>query len=165
MHCIALYPPLQERLHLENMAKKLVLLNKNKAGFGLSKEAHKLFLKKATYTFFTYQDNFRQHIFLKCPPSIFERDCARAHEQGAVEAENVRRSFIHRVSDIPRDHPALLAVFDELGLEGMNDRFSDLQFVEVDDTADWKIKIVDGKEYLTININHMNSYAEQGTST
>lgn len=121
----------------KTMSKKLVLLNKSEHGFGLSEDAHRLFLKKAGLVFYTSKDAYRKTIFIKCHPDIFSR-------------ASDKRSFIYLPATIPRDHPALRIVFEELGLEGMNDNFSDLYFAEVDDNKEWRIRVIDGKEYISV---------------
>lgn len=112
------------------MAKKLVLLNKSNEGFGLSEEAHILFLKMAKIPFFKVKKGFRT-LLCKEPGNC---------------------SLLHRQADIQRDHPALLKVRDEIGIECMGDKFAGLVFEEVDENAIWSIREIDKVEYLTIRL-------------
>lgn len=132
------------------MSVKKVLINKNETGFGLSKEAHELFLKKANIAYTKYVENFKT-LLLKT--SALNYTAALANAKDGKELEEVRKNFIHHCSDIPRDHEALWEVADFLGLDAMNDRFSKLEFVDVPEDRQWNIKEIQGIEYITINPN------------
>jgi len=132
------------------MSVKKVLINKNETGFGLSKEAHELFLKKANIAYTKYVENFKT-LLLKT--SALNYTAALTNAKDGKELEEVRKNFIHHCSDIPRDHEALWEVADFLGLDAMNDRFSKLEFVDVPEDRQWNIKEIQGIEYITINPN------------
>lgn len=132
------------------MSVKKILLNKNDTGFGLSKEAHEFFLKRANIPFTKYTENFKT-ILLKT--SALDYVAAVTNAKDGKDLEEIRDKFIHHCSEIPRDHPALLEVADFLGLDRMNDRFSKLEFVDVPEDSVWSIKEIAGVEYISINPN------------
>jgi hypothetical protein len=132
------------------MSAKKVLINKNNAGFGLSKEAHELFLKKANIPFTKYTENFKS-ILLKT--SALNYHAALINTKDGKGLEEIKNTYIHHCADIPRDHPALLEVADFIGLDAMNDRFSKLEFVEVPEDKLWSIKEINGIEYISIKLN------------
>jgi hypothetical protein len=132
------------------MSVKKVLLNKNNTGFGLSKEAHELFLKKANIPFTKRTENFKP-ILLKT--SALNYEAALTNAKDGKDLEEIRNTLVHHCSEIPRDHPALWEVADLLGLDAMNDRFSKLEFVEVPEDKQWSIKEINGIEYISINPN------------
>ena len=132
------------------MKDKKVLINKNNSGFGLSKEAHELFLKKACIPFTKYTENFKT-LLLKT--SAIKYVAALTNASGDKDIEEVRKTYIHHCSDIPRDHEALWEVADFLGMDAMNDRFSKLEFAEVPEDSQWSIKQIQGVEYISINPN------------
>lgn len=132
------------------MSSKKILINKNDAGFGLSKEAHELFLKKANIPFTKKIENFKT-IFIKSSELNYE--AALMNAKDGKELTKVKDTYLHHCSEIPRDHPALLEVADFLGLDAMNDRFSKLEFVDVPEDKQWSIKEINGVEYLAINPN------------
>jgi hypothetical protein len=132
------------------MSVKKVLLNKNNTGFGLSKEAHELFLKKANIPFTKHTENFKT-ILLKT--SALNYEAALTNARDGKDLEEIRKTYIHHCSEIPRDHEALWEVADFLGMERMNDRFSKLEFVEIPEDRLWSIKEIDGIEYISINPN------------
>ena len=132
------------------MSVKRVLINKNKAGFGLSDEAHKMFLNKAGIKYHEYTVNFKT-ILLKTSPVSYV--AALTNSKDDAEKQEVKKTYVHQLSEIPRDHEALWEVADFLGMNHMNDRFSKLEFVDVPTDAEWKIKIIDGIEYISINPN------------
>lgn len=132
------------------MSLKKVLINKNDAGFGLSKEAHELFLKKANASYTKHVENFKT-LFLKT--SVINYVAAVTNAKDDKELEEVRKNYIHHCSEIPRDHSALWEVADFLGLDAMNDRFSKLEVVEVPEDRQWSIKEIQGVEYISINPN------------
>jgi hypothetical protein len=132
------------------MSVKKVLINKNDKGFGLSKEAHELFLKKANIPYTKRTENF-QTILLKT--SALDYEAALTDTKDGKDLEEIRKTFLHHCSEIPRDHSALWEVSDFLGMEHMNDRFSKLEFVEVPEDRLWSIKEINGIEYISINTN------------
>lgn len=132
------------------MSVKKVLINKNDTGFGLSKEAHELFLKKADIPYTKHVENFKT-LFLKT--STINYVAAVTNAKDGKDLEEIRKNYIHHCSEIPRDHPSLWEVADFLGLDAMNDRFSKLEFVEVPEDRQWSIKEIQGIEYITINPN------------
>lgn len=132
------------------MSVKKILLNKNSTGFGLSKEAHEFFLKRANIPFTKYTENFKT-ILLKT--SALDYVAAVTNAKDGKDLEEIRDKFIHHCSEIPRGHPALLEVADFLGLDRMNDRFSKLEFVDVPEDSVWSIKEIAGVEYISINPN------------
>jgi len=132
------------------MNVKKVLINKNDAGFGLSKEAHELFLKKANIPFNKRIENFKT-ILIKS--SELDYVAAVNNAKGSADLEEIRKTHIHHSCEIPRDHPALWEVADLLGMERMNDRFSKLEFAEVPEDKQWSIKQINGVEYISINPN------------
>lgn len=132
------------------MRVKKVLINKNDTGFGLSKEAHELFLKKANIPYTKRTENFKV-ILLKT--SEIKYVAAMTNAKDGKDLEEIRKTYIHHCSEIPRDHPALWEVADFLGMAQMNDRFSKLEFVEVPEDRLWSIKEINGIEYISINPN------------
>ena len=132
------------------MSVKKVLINKNDTGFGLSKEAHELFLKKADIPYTKHVENFKT-LLLKT--SAINYVAAVTNAKDGKDLEEIRKNYIHHCSEIPRDHPALLEVADFLGLDAMNDRFSKLEFVEVPEDKQWSVKEIQGIEYITVNPN------------
>lgn len=132
------------------MSVKKVLINKNDTGFGLSKEAHELFLKKADIPFTKHVENFKT-LLLKT--SAIKYVAALTNATEGKDLEEIRKNYIHHCSEIPRDHPALWEVADFLGMDAMNDRFSKLEFVEVPEDRQWSIKEIQGIEYISINPN------------
>jgi hypothetical protein len=132
------------------MSVKKVLLNKNNTGFGLSKEAHELFLKKANIPFTKHTENFKSLLLKR---SALDYVAAVAEAKDGKDLEEIRNTYIHHCSEIPRDHPVLWDVADFLGLDRMNDRFSKLEFAEVAEDRSWSIKEIDGIEYISINPN------------
>lgn len=132
------------------MSVKKVLINKNDTGFGLSKEAHELFLKKANIPYTKRTENFKV-ILLKT--SEIKYVAAMTNAKDGKDLEEIRKTYIHHCSEIPRDHSALWEVADFLGMEQMNDRFSKLEFVEVPEDRLWSIKEINGIEYISINPN------------
>jgi hypothetical protein len=132
------------------MNSKKVLINKNDTGFGLSEEAHETFLKKANIPFTKRTANFKT-MFLKT--SELKYVAAMANAKDGKDLEEIRKNYIHHCSEIPRDHPALWEVADLLGLNHMNDRFSKLEFVDVPEDRAWKIKEINGVEYIAIDPN------------
>lgn len=132
------------------MSVKKVLINKNDTGFGLSKEAHELFLKKAGIPYTKHVENFKT-LLLKT--SAINYVAAITNAKDGKDLEEARKNFIHHCSEIPRDHPALWEIADFLGMNHMNDRFSKLEFVEVPEDRHWSIKEIQGVEYISINPN------------
>lgn len=132
------------------MSVKKILINKNDTGFGLSKEAHELFLKKSNTPYTKHVENFKT-LLLKT--SAIDYVAAITNAKDGKDLGEAKRNYIHHCSDIPRDHPALWEVADFLGIEAMNDRFSKLEFVEVPEDKQWSIKEIQGIEYITINPN------------
>jgi len=130
------------------MRVKKILINKNDTGFGLSKEAHEMFLQKANIPFEKHTENFKV-LFLKTSKADYTTALANAKD--GKDLEQIRNTHIHHCSDIPRDHPALWEVSDFLGLNHMNDRFSKLEFVEVPEDRQWSIKEIGGIEYIAIS--------------
>jgi len=130
------------------MSVRKVLINKNETGFGLSQEAHELFLKKANIFFEKYTENFKV-LLLKTEKLKYVAALTNAEDGKGLE--EVRNTYIHHYSDIPRDHPALVEVADILGLEHMNDKFSKLEFVEVPEDRQWSVKEINNIEYISIS--------------
>jgi hypothetical protein len=139
------------------MSTKKVLINKNASGFGLSKEAHELFLKKANIAFTKHTENFKT-LFLKTSALSYVAAIVHAKDKEAIE--EVKKEYIHHFSEIPRDHEALWLVADLIGMEAMNDTFSKLEFVEVPEDKQWSIKEIGGIEYITINPNPVLKFNE-----
>lgn len=137
------------------MSVKKVLINKNNTGFGLSKEAHELFLKKANIFYTKRTENFKV-ILLKT--SEIKYVAAMTNAKDGKDLEEIRINYIHHCSEIPRDHPALWEVADFIGLDAMNDRFSKLEFVEVAEDKQWSIKEINGIEYISINPNPLPKF-------
>jgi thiol-disulfide isomerase/thioredoxin len=132
------------------MSKVKVLINKSPEGFGISYEAHELFLKKAGIVYFKYTENYKP-ILLKTEPLNYRAAITNAKDsQDVLKAQ---QGCIHYASEISRDHPALWEVAQELGMDAMNDRFSKLRFVEVDARRRWKIVEVENVEYISIDPN------------
>jgi hypothetical protein len=135
------------------MSTKKVLINKNDAGFGLSREAHEMFLKKANIPFTRHTSNFKT-ILLKTSELDYHTALLASED-----LDEVKRNYIHQCADIPRDHPALLEVADFFGISGMNDRFSKLEFVEVPEDKPWSIKKINGIEYISVNPNPVAKFS------
>ena len=53
----------------------------------------------------------------------------------------------HEIWDIPRDHPELIRVVEELGYEA-NGIYSELKIVEIPDDVEWKIVDEYGLEHV-----------------
>lgn len=51
------------------------------------------------------------------------------------------------LSDIPRDHPLLVQVVEELG-DKANKRLAKLKVVEIPDDVDWRVEEYDGTEWI-----------------
>jgi hypothetical protein len=132
------------------MSVKKVLLNKNNTGFGLSKEAHEFFLKRAKIPFNKRTENFKTILLKK---SELDYVAAVTNAKDGKDLEEIRNTYIHHCYEIPRDHPALWETADFLGLDRMNDRFSKLEFVAVPEESVWSIKEIGGVEYISINPN------------
>lgn len=116
----------------------------------MSKEAHELFLKKAGIQYFTHTENFKT-ILLKTEPLKYVAACTNAKD--GKELMKIREDYVHLLSEIPRDHPALWEVAEELGMQRVNDRFSKLQFEEIAADSNWKIKSYNEIEYIVIDPN------------
>ena len=130
------------------MAKR-ILINKSNTGFGLSKEAHELFLKKANFRYYEYTENFKK-LFLKTQPLNYV--AALKNATTSEEISRVKKEYIYYSKDVPRDHPVLWLVADIIGMDRFNDRFSKLEFVDVPDDAIWSIRVINDIEYISLKI-------------
>jgi hypothetical protein len=135
------------------METKRILINKSNSGFGMSKEAHEMYLKMTNSRYYVHTANFKK-LFLKSQPLNYV--AALRNSKGASEVAKVNAEYVYQLNEIIRDHPALFEIADILGVENMNDRFSNLEFVEVETNAMWKIKEINGIEYITINYFNEN---------
>lgn len=135
------------------METKRILINKSNSGFGLSKEAHEMYLKMTNSRYYAHTSNFKK-IFLKTQPLNYV--AALHNSKDSSEASKINAEYVYQLTEITRDNPVLFEIADIIGLENMNDRFSKLEFVEVSANAEWKIREINGVEYLTINYFNEN---------
>ena len=76
------------------MSVKKVLINKNDTGFGLSKEAHELFLKKADIPYTKHVENFKP-LLLKT--SAINYVAAVTNAKDGKDLEEIRKNYIHHL--------------------------------------------------------------------
>lgn len=129
---------------------KHVLINKSNTGFGLSYEAHELFLKLSGRTYYEHIENNRP-VYVNCTSVQYKAALGAAKTTNDVRAVNA--SLVYSPHDISRDNPVLVEVAKQLGLNKMGDKYSKLEFVEIPADTRWSIKEINEIEYLVINPN------------
>lgn len=130
-----------------------ILINKSDSGFGMSKEAHEMYLKMNNKRYYTHLANFKK-LFLKVPP--IEYNTALLQARGAEQVRQVSINCVHNLSEIDRSSPVLWEIADILGMDGLNDRFSKLEFVELNDDVKWKIITIGGVECVSVSYFNEN---------
>lgn len=102
-----------------------IVINKCYGGFGLSKEAMKLYAEKKGLEFRSHEEE--QFSFSTV----------------ITESGNEIHSF-----DIERNDPTLVEVVEELG-EAADGMCADLRIIDIPDDVDWEVEEYDGKEWVT----------------
>ncbi len=74
--------------------------------------------------------------------SLSPAGCARVEELGYTPPRPTTQC-----REIPRDHPALLQAFREMG-DALAGAFADLCLVTIPDDINWQIEEYDGKEWI-----------------
>lgn len=116
------------------MSKKIVI-NRCYGGFGLSDEATELYMTKTGRVPFYKDTSFSCTTYATTPFVKTTPFCTGRATTGTY-------FFQH---ELDRDDPILIEVVEELG-EKANDRYSELDIVEIPEGVDWEIRDYDGKE-------------------
>ena len=105
-----------------------IVINRQFGGFGLSDKAIER-LKELGYT----------------PPD----GCSTIEEDLVPKEDTVfmRMRKYWGLSDIPRDHPLLIQVVEELG-DDASGNHTTLKIVEIPESVDWKVESYDGNEWI-----------------
>jgi hypothetical protein len=119
----------QEKLirHLKGVRE--IVINACHGGFGLSREAELLYLKRSLIDYTTEDRDSRY-------------DTERYGPRILVGGSDWRSRV-----DIRRDDPVLVSVVRELGNKANGD-FAELKIVEIPASVDWQIEEYDGREWV-----------------
>lgn len=119
----------QEKLirHLKGVRE--IVINTCHGGFGLSREAELLYLKRSLIDYTTEDRDSRN-------------DTQRYGPRILVGGNDWRSR-----ADIRRDDPVLVSVVRELGDRAAGD-FAELKIVEIPASVDWQIEEYDGREWV-----------------
>ena len=115
--------------------------------FGLSPEAHELFLSLSGFKYFECVNDRNKTIFLNIPSVVYRSLRAKANTSTA-KAE-IDKSHAHSVHTIARDNNVLIEVVNKLK-DRANTQFSKLRVVEIDYDATWHIEEKYGSECVVI---------------
>ena len=119
----------QEKLirHLKGVRE--IVINACHGGYGLSREAELLYLKRSLIDY-TTEDQLSRYDTERYGPRIL------------VNGSDWRSKV-----DIQRDDPVLVSVVQELG-DRANGDFAELKIVEIPASVDWQIEEYDGREWI-----------------
>lgn len=132
------------------MAK--IVVNRCHGGFGLSKAAMLRYAGIKGITIYPEDSGFGRKIYYTVPSD--QRVSALTPDEWKAATVEQRlehnRAYIASVindHDIERDDPVLVQVVSELGSEA-NDRYAELEIVEIPDDVEWQIEEYDGREWV-----------------
>ena len=129
-----------------------IVVNRCFGGFGLSEAAMLRYAEIKGITLYPEPTGFGRNIYYTVPadkrvaqmsPDEWK---AASLEQRQAHNEAYSASTLSD-SDIERDDPTLVQVVTELGTAA-DDRYSELEIVEIPDDVKWQIEEYDGKEWV-----------------
>lgn len=137
-----------------------VILNKCYGGFGVSKEAYKLYCKKIGKTAYFYKDEYIGNgvvNFYRITDADFAEYnfssfyCITKDYENKVNYHNIDKLDILYLNTEYRENTILIEVVEELG-EKANGKYAQLEIVDIPNGMNYEIDDYDGIETLRPNV-------------
>ena len=124
------------------MKKKSIVIAHGTGGFGLTCEAHELYLQRANLGYYELHEH-NKTTFIKVPAALFKALRNDASTHGRLKELNDK--YAYSAHSIPRDDAVLVSVVRELG-PAAAPKFSKLVVIDIAGDVTWRIEEKFGME-------------------